>query len=125
MVMGNGANAAGTFTATAFALSGYRAHNYKLPTTGLEQEYTIGRAEQTLTFEKTGDQSVTYGNTLENPATNDRADSEVTYSSSDPNVATVDENGTVTAKNVGTATITATAEAMKRRVSPKPRRATS
>ena len=113
MVMGNGANAAGTFTATAFALSGYRAHNYKLPTTGLTQEYTIGRAEQTLTFAKTGDQSVTYGETLANPAANNRADgSEVTYSSSDPNVATVDENGTVTAKNVGTATITASAAAV-------------
>ena len=113
MVMGNGANAAGTFTATAFSLSGYRAHNYKLPTTGRTQEYTIGRAEQTLTFEKTGDQSVTYGNTLENPATNNRADgSEVTYSSSDPAVATVDANGKVTAKNVGTTTITATAKAV-------------
>lgn len=113
MVMGNGANAAGTFTATAFALSGYRAHNYKLPTTGLEQEYTIGLAEQTLTFAKTGDQSVTYGNTLENPATNNRADgSAVTYTSSDPAVATVDANGKVTVKKVGTATITATAEAM-------------
>ena len=36
----------------------------------------------------------------------------MTYTSSDPAVATVDENGTVTAKNVGTTTITATAEAM-------------
>ena len=113
MVMGNGANAAGTFTATAFALSGYRAHNYKLPTTGLEQEYTIGLAEQTLTFAKTGDQSLTYGDTLENPAKNNRADgSAVTYTSSDPNVATVDENGTVTARNVGTTTITASAAAV-------------
>ena len=113
MVMGNGANAAGTFTATAFALSGYRADNYKLPTTGLEQEYTIGLEKQTLTFAKTGDQSVTYGNTLENPATNNRADgSAVTYTSSDPAVATVDANGKVTVKKVGTATITATAEAI-------------
>ena len=113
MVRGNGANATGTFTATAFALSGYRAHNYKLPTTGRTQEYTIGRAEQTLTFAKTGDQSLTYGETLANPATNNRADgSEVTYSSSDPAVATVDANGKVTAKNVGTTTITATAKAV-------------
>ena len=110
---GNAANASGTFTAIAERLTGDKADNYKLPTTGLTQEYTIGRAEQTLTFEKTGDQSVTYGNTLENPATNNRADgSAVTYTSSDPNVATVDENGTVTAKKVGTATITATAAAV-------------
>ena len=110
---GNAANASGTFTAIAERLTGDKADNYKLPTTGLTQEYTIGRAEQTLTFEKTGDQSVTYGNTLENPATNNRADgSAATYTSSDPNVATVDENGTVTARNVGTTTITATAAAV-------------
>ena len=110
---GNAANAAGTFTAIAERLTGDKADNYKLPTTGLTQEYTIGRAEQTLTFEKTGDQSVTYGNTLENPATNNRADgSAVTYTSSDPNVATVDENGVVTAKSVGTTIITATAAAV-------------
>lgn len=110
---GNAANASGTFTAIAERLTGDKADNYKLPTTGLTQEYTIGRAEQTLTFEKTGDQSVTYGNTLENPATNDRDDgSAVTYTSSDPAVATVDANGTVTARNVGTTTITATAAAV-------------
>ena len=110
---GNAANASGTFTAIAERLTGDKADNNKLPTTGLTQEYTIGRAEQTLTFEKTGDQSVTYGNTLENPATNNRADgSAVTYTSSDPAVATVDANGKVTAKKVGKATITATAEAM-------------
>ena len=110
---GNAANAAGTFTAIAERLTGYEAHNYKLPTTGLTQEYTIGLAEQTLTFAKTGDQSVTYGNTLENPATNNRADgSAVTYTSSDPAVATVDANGKVTAKKVGKATITATAAAV-------------
>ena len=110
---GNAANAAGTFTAIAERLTGYEAHNYKLPTTGRTQEYTIGLAAQTLTFAKTGDQSVTYGNTLENPATNDRDDgSEVTYSSSDPAVATVDANGKVTAKKVGKATITASAAAV-------------
>ena len=110
---GNAANASGTFTAIAERLTGDKAGNYKLPTTGRTQEYTIGRAEQTLTFAKTGDQSLTYGETLANPATNNRADgSEVTYSSSDPAVATVDANGKVTAKNVGTTTITATAAAV-------------
>ena len=111
-VMGNAANASGTFTATAFKLTGDKADNYKLPENATK-EYTIGLAEQKLTFEKTGDQSVTYGETLANPAANNRADgSEVTYSSSDPNVATVDENGTVTAKSVGTTIITATAAAV-------------
>ena len=109
---GNAANASGTFTAIAERLTGDKADNYKLPENATK-EYTIGLAEQKLTFAKTGDQSLTYGDTLENPAKNNRADgSAVTYTSSDPNVATVDENGTVTARNVGTTTITATAEAM-------------
>ena len=109
---GNAANASGTFTAIAERLTGDKAGNYKLPENATK-EYTIGLAEQKLTFAKTGDQSLTYGDTLENPAKNNRADgSEVTYSSSDPNVATVDENGTVTARNVGTTTITATAAAV-------------
>ena len=111
-VMGNAANASGTFTATAFKLTGDKADNYKLPENATK-EYTIGLAEQKLTFEKTGDQSVTYGESLANPATNKSAGGgEVSYKSSDPNVATVDENGTVTAKNVGTTTITATAAAV-------------
>ena len=53
--------------------------------------------------------------TLTNPATNDRAGqggSDVTYTSSDETIATVDENGTVTARSVGTVTITAAAAAM-------------
>ena len=109
---GNAANASGTFTAIAERLTGDKAGNYKLPENATK-EYTIGLAEQKLTFAKTGDQSLTYGDTLENPAKNNRADgSEVTYSSSDPNVATVDENGVVTARNVGTTTITATAKAV-------------
>ena len=112
-VRDGGWNTAGSWVARAEGLTGDKAGNYKLPTTGRTQEYTIGRAEQTLTFAKTGDQSLTYGETLANPATNNRADgSEVTYSSSDPAVATVDANGKVTAKNVGTTTITATAKAV-------------
>ena len=109
---GNAANASGTFTAIAERLTGDKAGNYKLPENATK-EYTIGLAEQKLTFAKTGDQSLTYGDTLENPAKNNRADgSAVTYTSSDPAVATVDANGKVTVKKVGTATITATAAAV-------------
>ena len=102
----------GAYTATATGLTGAKASNYKLPENAT-QEYTIGLAEQTLTFKKTGNQSLTYGDTFTNPATNNRDDgSAVTYTSSDPAVATVDANGKVTVKKVGTATITATAEAI-------------
>ena len=110
-VTGGNETVTGPHTATATGLTGDKADNYKLPA-NVTKEYTIGLAGQTLTFAKTDDQSVTYGDTLANPATNNRANSdgsEVTYTSSDENIATVDENGTVTAKNVGTTTITATA----------------
>ena len=111
-VRDGGWNMAGSWIARAEGLTGDKADNYKLPENATK-EYTIGLAEQKLTFAKTGDQSVTYGETLENPATNKSAGGgEVTYSSSDPNVATVDENGTVTARNVGTTTISASAAAV-------------
>ena len=104
----------GPYTATATGLTGDKAKNYALPM-NTEREYTIGLAKQTLTFEKTGNQSVTYGDTLTNAATNDCADKNggaVSYTSSNENVATVDENGIVTGKKVGTVTITATAAAV-------------
>ena len=108
------ATAIGTHTATATGLTGGKASNYKLPA-NKTQVYTIAAAEQNLTFTNSGNQSVTYGGTLANPATNNRADnggSTVTYSSSNTDIAAVDENGTVTAKKVGTVTITATAAAV-------------
>ena len=112
-VRDGGWNMAGSWVARAEGLTGEKAKNYKLPTTNLTKNYFIAPAEQTLTFDKTGDKSVTYGDTLENPATNDRQyGSDVTYSSSDETVATVDANGVVTALKVGKATITATAAAM-------------
>lgn len=113
-VSGGDAQTSGTHTATATGLTGAKAGNYKLPTTGLTQEYTIGLAKQTLTFEKPDTlPSVNYGDTYVNPAKNDRADGgAVTYTSSDTSVATVDADGKVTAKKVGRATITATAAAV-------------
>ena len=114
-VRDGGWNEAGSWVARADELTGDKAGNYKLPTTNLTQNYFIAPAGQTLTFERSGDQTVVYGRTLTNPATNDRAGqggSDVTYTSSDETIATVDENGTVTARSVGTVTITAAAAAM-------------
>ena len=106
------ATAIGTHTATATGLTGGKASNYTLPA-NKTREYTIAPAEQKLTFEHSGEQSVTYGKTLANPATNAAKDGgTVTYSSSSTDIATVDENGTVTAQKAGTATITATAAAV-------------
>ena len=114
-VRDGGWNKAGSWVARADGLTGDKAGNYKLPTTNLTQNYFIALAGQTLTFERSGDQTVVYGRTLTNPAANDRAGqggSDVTYTSSDETIATVDENGTVTARSVGTVTITAAAAAM-------------
>ena len=73
--------------------------------------FTINKAAQTVTFAKPDDQTATYGETFANTATAklDSANAKITYSSSDTNVATVDENGTVTILKSGTVTITATA----------------
>ena len=114
-VRDGGWNMAGSWVARADGLTGDKAGNYKLPTTNLTQNYSIAPAGQTLTFERAGDQTVVYGRTLTNPAANDRAGqggSDVTYNSSDETIATVDESGTVTARSVGTVTITAAAAAM-------------
>ena len=114
-VRDGGWSMAGSWVARADGLTGDKAGNYKLPTTNLTQNYSIAPAGQTLTFERAGDQTVVYGRTLTNPAANDRAGqggSDVTYTSSDETIATVDENGTVTARSVGTVTITAAAAAM-------------
>ena len=114
-VRDGGWNMAGSWVARADGLTGDKAGNYKLPTTNLTQNYFIAPAGQTLTFERAGDQTVVYGRTLTNPAANDRAGqggSDVTYTSSDETIATVDESGTVTARSVGTVTITAAAAAM-------------
>lgn len=113
-VSGGNTLTAGTHTATATELTGDKAGNYKLPAS-VTKEYTIDCMAQNLTFATSGNVTKTYGDgAFANAATNDRADgSEVTYSSSDTSVAEVDADGNVTIKGAGTATITASAEAVE------------
>ena len=66
----------------------------------------------TLTFALSGDQSVVVGQTLTNAATVTGSTAPVTYASSNETVATVDANGVVTTLTVGSATITASVEAV-------------
>ena len=112
-VSGGDTLTAGTHTAKATELTGDKAGNYTLPASAT-REYTIGSMAQNLTFATSGNVTKTYGDgAFANAATNDRADgSEVTYSSSDTSVAEVDAYGNVTIKGAGTATITASAEAV-------------
>ena len=113
-VSGGNTLTAGTHTATATGLTGDKADNYTLPASAT-REYTIGSMAQNLTFATSGNVTKTYGDgAFANAATNDRADgSNVTYSSSDTSVAEVDADGKVTIKGAGTATITASAEAVE------------
>lgn len=75
--------------------------------------FTIKKADQTVTFANSGEQTAIYGETFANTATAqlDSAAAKITYSSSDTSIATVDANGTVTILKAGEVTITATAEA--------------
>lgn len=112
-VSGGNTLTAGTHTAQATGLTGDKAGNYSLPAS-VTKEYTIGSMVQNLTFATSGNVTKTYGDVaFANAATNDRADgSKITYSSSDTSVAEVDADGNVTIKGAGTATITASAEAV-------------
>ena len=70
-------------------------------------KFTISPAKAGLSFAKT-EKSLEQGETYTNTLTTKPEGLPVTYSSNDASVATVDANGLVTAKKVGTATITAT-----------------
>ena len=95
---------AGTATVKVYGIGDYAG------LTGTET-FSIKKANQTVIFVKPGEQTATYGESFANTATAqlDSASAKITYSSSDTNVATVDENGTVTILKSGTVTITATA----------------
>ena len=69
--------------------------------------------KQTVTFDQEGDQDAVYGDAaIENKATSAQGGT-VTYISTNPNVATVDEDGTVTIVGAGETTIQATAAAVE------------
>ncbi len=67
------------------------------------------KAEQEISFEKEAVTVHANETTVTNPIKHTKGDGSVTYTSSNKDVATVDENGKVTIKGAGTATITATA----------------
>ena len=73
----------------------------------ISYELTIKRADQTVEFEKTGNQVITYGDEYINTA---NANTSILYKSSDESIATVDSLGKVSAKKAGTVIITASAE---------------
>ena len=65
------------YEATATALTGADADNYELPTSGLTQEFTIGKADLSLTVELTG---WIYGSAANNPVvTGNIANAPVSY----------------------------------------------
>ena len=79
---------------------------FKMPT-GDRVLRTIWKQACELAFEKDTTVYRVFTSTLQNPLTNPH-NLDVTYSSSNTNVATVADDGTVTVKGVGDATITAT-----------------
>ena len=90
---------AGTYTATLTAVEGGAS---------VTVSFTIEKAAQKLNF---ADSAVTRHinvANVTNTLNHEVGDGEVTYSSDAPNVASVDEKGTVTIHGVGSATITAT-----------------
>ena len=74
--------------------------------------FTIKKADQTVTFANSGEQTAIYGETFANTATAklDSANATISYSSSDDSIATVNAStGEVTILKAGEVTITATA----------------
>ena len=97
--------AAGTATITATAAA---TTNYNKGTA--TYTLTVKTAEQKVTFAQ-GSVTKTYGDAAFTNKATTTGDGAISYSSSKTDVATVDGNGKVTIKSVGTTTITATAAA--------------
>lgn len=96
-----------TITVTAPATTNYEA------ATGTVTVNVSALPKQTVTFDQEGDQDAVYGDAvIENKATSAQGGT-VTYISTNPNVATVDEDGTVTIVGAGETTIQATAAAVE------------
>ncbi|MCR5643428.1 MAG: hypothetical protein K6G32_08855, partial [Prevotella sp.] len=94
---------AGSYTITATTLSN---SNYKLPTTGTTQEFTISAASATLTID---DITKTYGDAAFTPSPSTKtSDGAITFTSGNTNVITVGSDGkTLSIVGAGEATITA------------------
>lgn len=80
-----------------------------------DKEIKVIVNEPTLTIEQ-ANVSIAVGETAQLNATVQGASQTITWTSSDTSVATVDENGVVTAVKAGTATITATANGVEKTV---------
>lgn len=105
-VTGQQTNAGEGYTATASALTGDKAGNYKLPAANTTT-FNIGKATGSISYTTTSVQKLFGDAVFTNPLTLE-GDGTVTYTSSDTNVATVDEFGAISITGDGTTTITAT-----------------
>jgi len=105
-VTGQQTNAGEGYTATASALTGDKAGNYKLPAANTTT-FNIGKATGSVSYTTTSVQKLFGDAVFTNPLTL-VGDGTVTYTSSDTNVATVDEFGAISITGDGTTTITAT-----------------
>ena len=105
-VTGQQTNASEGYTATASALTGDKAGNYKLPAANTTT-FNIGKATGSIEYTTTSVQKL-FGDAVFTNSLDLEGDGTVTYESSEPNVATVDEFGAISITGDGVTTITAT-----------------
>lgn len=83
----------------------YKASNSAYTETSDKKDFTVKAPSVSIT---NGNPTIFVGNTASITATKNPSAATIKWTSSNNNVATVDANGKITAKNAGTATITAT-----------------